>query len=81
MLVSSGSADSPYDCVSFGNTTCTLHFVPSVPDSINGLFYHTHLESTYNLALMLSTAFTIKSFSSQKQSSNNFSLLGLTYDC
>mmetsp|Transcript_6463 Transcript_6463/g.19124 ORF Transcript_6463/g.19124 Transcript_6463/m.19124 type:complete len:282 (+) Transcript_6463:565-1410(+) len=43
---SGGSCESPYDCVRSGNTTCTLAFVPKVPDSSSGLANHTQREST-----------------------------------
>mmetsp|Transcript_31426 Transcript_31426/g.71401 ORF Transcript_31426/g.71401 Transcript_31426/m.71401 type:complete len:411 (+) Transcript_31426:759-1991(+) len=66
---SGGSCESPYDCVLCGSTTCTLAFVPRVPDSSNGLANQTQRESTYILAWMLSSALTTPSSESQKTSS------------
>mmetsp|Transcript_10514 Transcript_10514/g.30024 ORF Transcript_10514/g.30024 Transcript_10514/m.30024 type:complete len:261 (-) Transcript_10514:1304-2086(-) len=66
---SGGSWESPYDCVLCGSTTCTLAFVPSVPDSNNGFANQTHRESTYKRAWTLSKALITQSKPAQKGSS------------
>jgi len=62
----------------WGTIICELAFVPRVPDSKSGLLYQTHLESTYSLALILSTAFTTKFRLSQNSSSKISSVSGPT---
>mmetsp|Transcript_102743 Transcript_102743/g.268167 ORF Transcript_102743/g.268167 Transcript_102743/m.268167 type:complete len:434 (+) Transcript_102743:756-2057(+) len=71
---SGGSWESPYDCVRYGSTTWAFALVPRVPDSSKGLANHTHRESTYSRAWMLSRALTTQSSEVQKTSSKTSSV-------